>query len=94
MHHSASYRTNRGYRQVAAATSLASFIGVTVRPLTTASGLGPQSSLEVRPEIGAFWHGTGFVVLQFDSPADDPVPTDFATSLAQKQADNIKAGLS
>jgi hypothetical protein len=34
------------------------------------------------------------VVLQFDSPADDPVPTDFATSLAQKQADNIKAGLS
>ncbi|HEY5149133.1 MAG TPA: hypothetical protein VIJ23_04810 [Mycobacterium sp.] len=56
------------------------------------SGTSPDGSKAVT--VVTFSQGKGFVVLQFDSPAGDPVPTDFATSLAQKQADNIKAGLS
>jgi hypothetical protein len=57
-----------------------------------ASGTSPDGSKAVT--VVTFSQGKGFVVLQFDSPAGDPVPTDFATSLAQKQADNIKTGLS
>ena len=57
-----------------------------------ASGTSPDGSKAVT--VVTFTQGKGFVVLQFDSPAGDPVPSDFATSLAQKQAENIKAGLS
>ena len=57
-----------------------------------ASGTSPDGSKAVT--VVTFTQGKGFVVLQFDSPAGDPVPSDFATSLAQKQADNIKTGLS
>jgi len=57
-----------------------------------ASGTSPDGSKAVT--VVTFTQGKGFVVLQFDSPAGDPVPTDFATSLAQKQAENIKTGLS
>ena len=69
-------------------------VGVTFGRLATASALGPPNSLEDRPENGACRHGThGFVVMQFDSPPGDAPGNDFATSLAQKQAENIKAGL-
>ena len=40
-----------------------------------------------------FQQGTAFVVLQFDSAPDDPVPADLVTTVGQKQADSIKAGL-
>jgi hypothetical protein len=40
-----------------------------------------------------FQQGKAFVVLQFDSAPDDPVPADLVTAVGQKQADAIKSGL-
>ena len=57
-----------------------------------ASGTSPDGSKAVT--VVTFTQGKGFVVLQFDSPPGDAPGNDFATALAQKQADNIKAGLS
>ena len=56
-----------------------------------ASGTSPDGTKAVT--VVTFTEGKAFVVMQFDSPAGDAVPNDFATSLAQKQADNIKSGL-
>ena len=40
-----------------------------------------------------FQQGTAFVVLQFDSAPNDPVPADLVTAVGQKQAAAIKSGL-
>ncbi|MBJ7340685.1 MAG: hypothetical protein JHC64_23485 [Mycolicibacterium sp.] len=56
-----------------------------------ATGTAPDGSKAVT--VVVFTQGTAFVVMEFDSAAGDPVPVDFATSLAQKQADAIKSGL-
>jgi hypothetical protein len=40
-----------------------------------------------------FQQGTAFVVMQFDSAPNDPVPADLVTTVGQKQADSIKSGL-
>ena len=57
-----------------------------------ASGTSPDGSKAVT--VVTFTQGKGFVVMQFDSPPGDAPGNDFATALAQKQAENIKAGLS
>jgi hypothetical protein len=40
-----------------------------------------------------FQQGKAFVVMQFDSAPNDPVPADLVTAVGQKQADAIKSGL-
>ena len=40
-----------------------------------------------------FQQGTVFVVMQFNSAPDDPVPADLVTAVGQKQSDAIKSGL-
>jgi len=57
-----------------------------------ASGTSPDGSKAVT--VVTFTQGKGIVVMQFDSPPGDAPGNDFATALAQKQAENIKAGLS
>ena len=57
-----------------------------------ASGTSPDGSKAVT--VVTFTQGKGFVVMQFDSPPGDAPGNDFATALAQKQAENIKTGLS
>ena len=57
-----------------------------------ASGTSPDGSKAVT--VVTFTQGKGFVVMQFDSPPGDAPGNDFVTALAQKQAENIKAGLS
>ena len=56
-----------------------------------ASGTSPDGSKAVT--VVTFTQGKGFVVMQFDSPPGDAPGNDFATALAQKQAENIKTGL-
>jgi hypothetical protein len=56
-----------------------------------ASGEAPDGSKAVT--VVTFTQGSAFVVMEFDSAAGDPVPEDFAVSLAQKQAENIKGAL-
>jgi len=57
-----------------------------------ATGTSPDGSKAVT--VVTFTQGKGFVVMQFDSPPGDAPGNDFVTALAQKQAENIKAGLS
>ncbi len=40
-----------------------------------------------------FQQGKAFVVMQFDSAPNDPVPADLVTAVGQKQADALKSGL-
>ena len=55
---------------------------------TVATGASPDGTKAVT--VVTFTEGTAFVLMEFDSAAGDPVPTDFAVSLAQKQADVVK----
>jgi hypothetical protein len=43
--------------------------------------------------IVAFTQGSAFAVMQIDSAVGNPVPEDFLTALAQKQAGVIKNAL-
>jgi hypothetical protein len=56
-----------------------------------ASGTSPDGSKAVT--VVVFTQDKAFVVMEFDSAATDPVPVDFATDLAQKQAAAIKTGM-
>ena len=40
-----------------------------------------------------FTEGKAFVSIDFESPANDPVPQDFVLDVARKQDAAIKAGL-
>jgi hypothetical protein len=55
------------------------------------SGVSPDGSKAVT--IVAFTQGSAFAVMQIDSPVGNPVPEDFLTALAQKQAQRIKDAL-
>jgi hypothetical protein len=60
---------------------------------TTASGTttkadGPKSKASI-----LFTEGRAFVSIDFESPANDPVPPDFVLDVARKQDAAIKAGL-
>jgi hypothetical protein len=55
------------------------------------SGVSPDGSKAVT--IVAFTQGPAFAVMQFDSAVGSPVPEDFLTALAQKQAGVIKNAL-
>jgi hypothetical protein len=56
-----------------------------------ASGTSPDGAKAVT--VVAFNQGPTFVLMQFEGPADDPVPDDVAVSLAQKQAGLVEAAL-
>ncbi|MGH3638969.1 MAG: hypothetical protein ACRDUX_08060 [Mycobacterium sp.] len=56
-----------------------------------ASGTSPDGSKAVT--VVAFTQGPAFVLMRFDSAAGDPVPEDFAISLAQKQAGVVESAL-
>ena len=55
------------------------------------SGVSPDGSKAVT--IVAFTQGSAFAVMQIDSPPAKPVPEDFLTALAKKQASLIKNAL-
>ena len=56
-----------------------------------ASGASPAGSKAVT--VVTFTQGPTFVLMQFDSAAGDPVPDDFAVSLAHKQDGVIESAL-
>ena len=56
-----------------------------------ATGVSPDGTKAVT--VVTFTQGAAFVLLEFDSAAADPVPTDFAVSLAQKQDEIVKGAL-
>ena len=58
---------------------------------TVVSGKSPDGSKSVT--VLLFTEGKGFVTLEFDSAADDPVPPDFVSDVGQKQDAAIKSGL-
>ena len=55
------------------------------------SGTSPDGTKAVT--VVMFTEGKGFALLEFDSAVGDPVPPEFATAVAQKQDDALKAGL-
>ena len=58
---------------------------------TLIAGTAPDNSKTVT--VVAFTEGRASVTLQFEGPPDDAVPVDFATAVAQAQADTIKKNL-
>jgi hypothetical protein len=56
-----------------------------------ATGVSPDGTKAVT--VVTFTEGAAFVLMEFDSAAGDPVPPDFAISLAQKQDANVKGAL-
>jgi hypothetical protein len=58
---------------------------------TLVAGNSPDGTKAVT--VVLFTEGKAFVTLEFDSAAGDPVPPEFATAVAQKQDDALKAGL-
>jgi hypothetical protein len=56
------------------------------------AGTSPDGSKAVT--VLLFVEGRAFTTLEFDSAADDPVPTEFVLDVATKQDAKIKAGLS
>ncbi len=58
---------------------------------TLVSGTSPDGTKAVT--VVMFTEGKGFALLEFDSAVGDPVPPEFATAVAQKQDDALKAGL-
>jgi hypothetical protein len=58
---------------------------------TLIAGIAPDNSKTVT--VVAFTEGKASVTLQFEGPPDDAVPVDFATAVAQAQADTIKKNL-
>jgi hypothetical protein len=56
-----------------------------------ATGVSPDGTKAVT--VVTFTEGAAFVLMEFDSAASDPVPPDFAISLAQKQDANVKGAL-
>jgi hypothetical protein len=58
---------------------------------TLVSGASPDGTKAVT--VVMFTEGKAFALLEFDSAAGDPVPPEFATAVAQKQDDALKAGL-
>jgi hypothetical protein len=58
---------------------------------TLVSGNSPDGTKAVT--VVMFTEGKAFALLEFDSAAGDPVPPEFATAVAQKQDDALKAGL-
>lgn len=56
-----------------------------------AAGASPDGTQAVA--VLTFAQGNGFVVMQFNGPPGDAADKDFVVALAQKQAENIKAGL-
>lgn len=79
----------------AKASALASSVTGAPEPLAIgsdgimAAGTSPDGTKAVT--VLMFTEGTAYVTLQFDSAPDNPVPPDFAQSVAQKQLDAIKA---
>lgn len=55
------------------------------------SGTSPDGAKAVT--VLLFTQGPAFTTLEFDSAAGDPVPAEFATDVAGKQAQKIAAGL-
>ncbi len=55
------------------------------------SGTSPDGAKAVT--VVLFTQGDAFVTLEFDSAADDPVPSEFALDVAGKQDQKIRAGL-
>ncbi len=58
---------------------------------TMVSGTAPEGSKAVT--VLLFTEGKAFVNLEFDSPLNDPVPSQFVTDIGQKQDTAIKNGL-
>jgi hypothetical protein len=58
---------------------------------TLIAGTAPDNPKTVT--VVAFTEGKASVTLQFEGPPDDAVPVDFATAVAQAQADTIKKNL-
>jgi len=58
---------------------------------TMVSGISPEGSKAVT--VLLFTEGKAFVNLEFDSPANDPMPPQFVTDVSQKQDTAIKSGL-
>jgi hypothetical protein len=58
---------------------------------TLIAGAAPDNAKSV--SVLAFTEGKASVTLQFEGPPDDAVPVDFATAVAQAQADTIKKNL-
>jgi hypothetical protein len=58
---------------------------------TLVSGASPDGTKAVT--VVMFTEGKAFALLEFDSAAGDPVPAEFATAVAQKQDDALKAAL-
>jgi len=62
--------------------------GGTMASGTTTKPDGPKSKSSIM-----FTEGRAFVSIDFESPANDPVPQDFVLDIARKQDAAIKAGL-
>jgi hypothetical protein len=58
---------------------------------TTVSGNSPDGTKSVT--VLLFTQGRAFTTLEFDGPANAPVPPDFVTDVSQKQVTAIKNGL-
>jgi hypothetical protein len=58
---------------------------------TTISGTEGEGSKAVT--VLLFTEGKAFVILEFDSPLNDPVPPQFVTDVGQKQDTAIRNGL-
>ncbi len=55
--------------------------------------VGPSPDGSKAKAIVMFTEGKAFAVLEFESPSNDPVQSDFASDLGRKQDAAIKAGL-
>ncbi|WP_239645554.1 hypothetical protein [Mycobacterium sp. UM_CSW] len=74
-------------------------LSVKAAPTPADVGTGGQLAVGPSPDgakskaIVMFTEGKVFAVLEFESPPDDPVPSDVALDLAKKQDAAIKSGL-
>ena len=74
-------------------------LSVKAPPTPAAVGTGGQMAVGPSPDgskskaIVMFTEGKVFTVLEFESPPNDPVPSDFVMDLAKKQDAAIKSGL-
>jgi len=74
---------------------------LSVKATPTAADVGTGGQMTVGPSpdgakakaVVMFTEGKVFSVLEFESPPNDPVPSDFVLDLARKQDAAIKAGL-
>jgi hypothetical protein len=81
--------------KAAVSASQAQFAGATAAPAQVGDGATVLSGTQngKATTVLIFQEGKAFVVMQFDSAENDPVPADLVTSVGQKQDQLIKTGL-